>query len=204
MFLANNQGEIIWAHWYYRHVDGGWVSKIIPNTEGMQCYAYDIGGKKISEHGVKIDTIYQYIFTPEGKIIARPSIHGSFPVDWDGDGVREICMRNGKVSRFNGSVIAKVDSNTIFGADLFGDHREEIVSAPATDGKVYIYFNTAPLAAPPRVTPLADRQYRNDVSRTAMQHNLIPFESGTLSPRLTRLSVADSVTQTASLLIKPD
>jgi hypothetical protein len=193
MFLANNQGEIIWAHWYYRHVDGGWVSKIIPNTEGMQCYAYDIGGKKISEHGVKIDTIYQYIFTPEGKIIARPSMHGSFPVDWDGDGVREICMRNGKVSRFNGPVIAKLDSNTIFGADLFGDHREEIISAPATDGKVYIYFNTAPLEAKPRVSPLADRQYRNDVSRTAMQHNLIPYESGILSPQATPLSAVDTL-----------
>ncbi len=193
MMLANNQGEILWAHWYYRHVDGGWVSKIIPNTEGMQCYAYDIGGKKISEHGVKIDTVYQYVFTPEGKIIARPSMHGSFPVDWDGDGVREICMRNGKVSRFNGPVIAKVDSNTIFGADLFGDHREEIVAAPAKDSSVYIYFNTSPLEAKPRITPLADRQYRNDVSRTAMQHNLIPFESGVLSPRVTRLSVADSV-----------
>jgi hypothetical protein len=204
MMLANNKGEIIWAHWYYRHIDGGWVSKIIPNTEGMQCYAYDIGGKKISEHGVKIDTVYQYVFTAEGKIIARPSMHGSFPVDWDGDGVREICMRNGKVSRFNGPVIAKVDSNTIFGADLFGDHREEIVAAPAKDGKVCIYFNTAPLQTPPRLTPLADRQYLKDLSRTAMQHNLIPFESGVLSPRVTRLSAADSVTQIASLLIKPD
>jgi hypothetical protein len=120
-------------------------------------------------------------------------MHGSFPADWDGDGVREICMRNGKVSRFNGPAIAQVDSNTIFGADLFGDHREEIVSAPATDGKVYIYFNTAPLAAPPRLTPLADRQYRKDLSRTAMQHNLIPFESGTLSPQFTQHSVADAV-----------
>jgi hypothetical protein len=193
MMLANNRGELIWAHWYYRHIDGGWVSKIIPDTEGMQCFAYDIGGKKISEHGVKIDTVYQYVFTPEGKIIARPSMHGSFPADWDGDGVREICMRNGKVSRFNGPAIAQVDSNTIFGADLFGDHREEIVSAPATDGKVYIYFNTAPLAAPPRLTPLADRQYRKDLSRTAMQHNLIPFESGTLSPQFTQHSVADAV-----------
>jgi len=193
MMLANNQGEIIWAHWYYRHVDGGWVSKIIPNSEGMQCYAYDIGGKKIGEAGVKIDTIFQYVFHPDGKIFSRPSMHGSFPVDWDGDGVREICVRNGKVSRFDGPVIAKVDSNTIFGADLFGDHREEIVAAPAQDGKVYIFFNTAPFETPPRVTPLADRQYRNDVSRTAMQHNLIPFESGILISQLTRASTKDTV-----------
>jgi len=193
MMLTNNLGEIIWAHWYYRHVDGGWVSKIIPNSEGMQCYAYDVGGKKIGETGVKIDAIFQYVFHPDGKIFARPSMHGSFPVDWDGDGVREICLRNGKVSRFDGPVIAKVDSNTIFGADLFGDHREEIVSAPAQDSKVYIFFNTAPLEAQPRLTPLADRQYRNDVSRTAMQHNLIPFESGVLVPQLTRLSLADTV-----------
>jgi hypothetical protein len=194
MMLANNQGEIIWAHWNYRHVDGGWVSKIIPNTEGMQCFAYDLGGgKKIDAHGVKVDTVYQYLFTAEGRVITRPNMRGSFPVDWDGDGVREICLRNGDVSHFGGPVIAKVDSNTIFGADLFGDHREEIVAAPAQDGKVYILFNTAPLGMPPRLTPLADRQYRNDVSRTAMQHNLIPFESGVLATRLTQLSEADTV-----------
>lgn len=193
MMLANNQGEILWAHWNYRHVDGGWVSKIIPDTEGMQCYAFDIGGKKIGEHGVKIDTIYQYVFDPNGKIFSRPSMHGSFPVDWDGDGVREICLRNGNVSRFGGPVIAKVDSNTIFGADLFGDHREEIVAAPAQEGKVYIFFNTAPLATASRLTPLADRQYRNDVSRTAMQHNLIPFESGVRVPLWTRTAVEDTI-----------
>ncbi len=192
MMLANNRGEILWAHWNYRHVDGGWVSKILPDSEGMQCYAFDIGGKKIGAQGVKIDTVFQYVFHPDGKIFARPSMHGSFPVDWDGDGVREICLRNGKVSRFDGPVIAKVDSNTIFGADLFGDHREEIVAAPAKDSKVYIFFNTAPLTAKPRLTPLADRQYRNDVSRTAMQHNLIPFESGVRIPQLTQRAVIDT------------
>lgn len=193
MMLANNQGEILWAHWNYRHVDGGWVSKIIPDTEGMQCYAFDIGGKKIGKHGVKIDTLYQYVFDPNGKIFSRPRMHGSFPVDWDGDGVREICLRNGNVSRFGGPVIAKVDSNTIFGADLFGDHREEIVAAPAQEGRVYIFFNTAPLATASRLTPLADRQYRNDVSRTAMQHNLIPFESGVRVPLWTRTAVEDTI-----------
>lgn len=192
MMLANNRGEILWAHWNYRHVDGGWISKILPNSEGMQCYAFDIGGKKIGAQGVKIDTVFQYVFHPDGKIFARPSMHGSFPVDWDGDGVREICMRNGKVSRFDGPVIAKVDSNTIFGADLFGDHREEIVAAPAKDSKVYIFFNTAKLEASPRVTPLADRQYRNDVSRTAMQHNLIPFEGGVHIPQLSQRAVSDT------------
>ena len=101
-------------------------------------------------------------------------------------------MRNGKVSRFDGPVIAKVDSNTIFGADLFGDHREEIVAAPAKDSKVYIFFNTAKLEASPRVTPLADRQYRNDVSRTAMQHNLIPFEGGVHIPQLSQRAVSDT------------
>lgn len=199
MMLANNRGEILWAHWNYRHVDGGWVSKIIPNTEGMQCYAFDIGGKKIGEHGVKIDTIYQYVFDPNGKIFSRPSMHGSFPVDWDGDGVREICLRNGNVSRFGGPVIAKVDSNTIFGADLFGDHREEIVAAPAQEGRVYIFFNAAPLATASRLTPLADRQYRNDVSRTAMQHNLIPFESGILATRLTRHALPDTAKMASAM-----
>ncbi len=68
----------------------------------------------------------------------------------------------------------------IWGGDLFGDHREEVVWAPQ-DGKVYILFNTAPMENQPRITRLADRQYRNDLSRTAMQFNVVPTESGYLS-----------------------
>ncbi|MDZ7360942.1 MAG: hypothetical protein ONB46_09480 [candidate division KSB1 bacterium] len=201
MMLADNKGKLIWANWNYRHVDGGWVAKVLPGTDGMQCYAYDIGKKVINEQGVKIDTIYQYLFSGDGKLLAEPDMHGSFPLDWDGDGVREIARHDGSISRFGGPVIAKVDSGALFGADLFGDHREEIVVAPL-DGKVYIYFNTEPLTVWPRVTPLADRQYRNDVSRTAMQHNLIPYEGGTLTPSAARSSGASEVKTASTIAAK--
>jgi hypothetical protein len=71
----------------------------------------------------------------------------------------------------------------LWGADLFGDHREEVVVAPR-DGKVYIFFNAEDIERPPRITFLADRQYKNDLSRTAMQFNIIPTEGEYMPKKL--------------------
>ncbi|MFX0195017.1 MAG: hypothetical protein ACFFCW_02750 [Candidatus Hodarchaeota archaeon] len=179
MLIANSNGKTIWARWGYTHVDGGWVAKIIPDQEGMQCYGYDIQKKGWSPETVEYTGISSFLWSSGGKLIANPpkSWVMSFPVDWDGDGFREICMTNGDVQKYNVLILTKLGSETLWGADLFGDHREEIVVAPQ-DGNVYIYFNTEIMEIPARITPLADRQYKNDLSRTAMQFNVIPTEGG--------------------------
>jgi hypothetical protein len=177
MLLADSEGKIIWAHWGYTHVDGGWAAKILPDQEGMQCYAYDVLNKQLDEEGARYDKVSHYLWSSDGRPIATPDLWGSFPVDWDGDGTKEICMKNGDVRKYDGPILAKIGTGARWGADLFGDHREEIVTTPK-DGKVYIFFNTEIMQSPPRITRLADRQYKNDLSRTAMQYYAIPMESG--------------------------
>lgn len=179
MFLADNRGKIIWARWGYTHVDGGWAARILAQEEGMQCYGFDIQRKEWSPQTVEQIGISSYLWTSDGNLLATPpkSWVMSFPVDWTGDGVREICMENGNVQKYNGPILARLGPGVLWGGDIFGDHREEIVAAPK-DGKVYIFFNTEIMEIPPKVTRIADRQYKNDLSRTAMQINVIPTEGG--------------------------
>ncbi|MEW6570098.1 MAG: hypothetical protein AB1390_02815 [Nitrospirota bacterium] len=184
MLLVNDMGKTIWGQWGYGHVDGGWCANILPNQDGMQCFGYDVLLKKWNNKGAEYARLSTFLWSSDGKLITNPSNSWilSFPVDWDGDGVKEICLETGDIQKFDGRIVAKLGSGVLWGADLFGDHREEIVIAPQ-DRKVYIFFNTENIKGIPRITKAADRQYRNDLSRTAMQFNVIPTEGGYVPKR---------------------
>jgi hypothetical protein len=177
MLLVDSQGKTLWAHWGYTHIDTGWVAKIDAQQKGMQCFGVDIKEKEWSDQKATYVNETTFLWDSDGKTLGAPpsSWVRSRPVDWDGDGVKELCLKGGHVQKYNGPTLASLGSGCSWGADLFGDHREEIVSTPG-DGNIYIFFNTDPLESPPRVTPLANRQYRNDLSRTAMQFNVVPTE----------------------------
>ncbi len=192
MLLADSKGKTIWAQWGYTHVDRGWVSRVVPDTDGAQCFGYDIVDKVWTPGHADFIGSNQYLWNADGKLISNPpdSWIGSFTVDWEGDDVREICDEKGNLTRWNGEIVRRLNSGTNmteadpklnpgtnWAGDLFGDYREEIVYTPH-DGKVYIIFNTDPMKNPPKITRIADRQYKNDLSRTAMQFNVIPTESG--------------------------
>jgi rhamnogalacturonan endolyase len=182
VYLVDSQGKVLWARWGYHHIDRGWVGAIDAAAPGTRCLGIDIREKQWSKEGAKLIEPTGYLWDPAGQMVGNPppSWYFSFPVDWDGDGVRDICiMEEGFLRKYGTRVQEKVLSNCLFGADLFGDHREEIVAAPG-DGKIYILFNTDDMKAAPRVTPLADRQYRNDLTRTAMHGYVIPMEGGVL------------------------
>ena len=123
----------------------------------------------------------QYLWNAEGKLISNPPASWvksrSFTVDWEGDGIREICTKDGTMMRYDGEILKKLGPTFLWAGDLYGDDREEIVFAPH-NGKVYILFNTDLMKNPSKITRIADRQYRNDLSRTAMQFDVIPTESG--------------------------
>jgi hypothetical protein len=53
VFLADDQGNLLWANWGYNHIDQGWVSKIIPSQDGMQCFGLNIAEKEWSKAGMK-------------------------------------------------------------------------------------------------------------------------------------------------------
>jgi len=183
VYLVDAQGKILWANWGYHHIDRGWVGKIVPGQDGMQCLGIDIMEKQWNKEGAKLIEPSGLLWGSGGNLLGNPpaSWYFSFPVDWDGDGIREICIiEDGAIQKFANPVMEKLSSNCLWGADLFGDQREEIVAAPG-DGKIYIFFNTGNMNSPPRVTPIADRQYKNDLSRTAMHGYVIPTEGGFIS-----------------------
>ena len=179
MLLVNNKGETVWAKWGYTHIDGGWVAKILPNQYGMHCFGYDIQKKDWSSTGIDFGNISCFLWNPDGKFIANPpkSWVWSIPADWDGDGFREICMDNGDIQKVNGPIVTKLGQSPLWAADLYGDQREEFVIAPG-EKKIHIYFNTEIMESAPEITLIADRQYRNDLSRTAMGSRVIPTEGG--------------------------
>jgi len=165
MLLVDCKGNTIWSKWGYTHIDGGWVAKILADQEGMQSFGYDIEKKIWTPQSVERTGVSTFLWGSDGTLIDTPpkSWLSSFPVDWDGDGIREICIK-GDVQKYRGPILARLGSAPLWGADLFGDQREEIVVAPGGD-KVYILFNTENIDSPPRITLIADRQYKNDLSR---------------------------------------
>ena len=180
VLMVDKSGQPLWAQWGLTHVDGGWVARVVPDREGVQCFAYDVAEKKWTPGAAEHLDTTQMLFDAKGALVSNPphTWIRSFPLDWEGDGIREVCLEDGSIQRYDGTMVKQFKAGMVWGADLFGDHREEFVWAPQEDRKVYIVVNTAPMASPPEVTRLADRQYRNDLSRTAMQFNVIPTESG--------------------------
>lgn len=177
VLLMDNKGNPIWTHWGYTHVDGGWVSRIVPQQEGLQCFAFDITEKIFREEGIERIGTTQLLWNSAGELITElpKSWIKSFPVDWDGDLIHEICLESGLIQEYDGSKIAELGPGVLWAGDIFGDHREEVVTAPG-GGSVFVLFNTERLQNPPSVTRGADRQYRNDLSRTIS--TVVPMEGG--------------------------
>jgi hypothetical protein len=162
-------------------MDGGWVGRLIPGMVGAQCFGFDISKKKYVDGKFKRSDIDCFLWDSSGNLIKKvPEIwRGSFPAFWDCDQFREVITIYGDILKHDGKNIKNLGNGVIWAADLFGDHREEIVSAPGGN-MVYVYTNTDESYCKPRITRIADRQYSNDLSRTAMQINVVPTEDGVI------------------------
>jgi hypothetical protein len=176
VLVVNNNGESVWGRWGYTHVDGGWAAPIIPDARGMQVFAYDIHSK---DKKLRRKVRTTLLWDAEGNRLPNPpeSWILSAPLDWDGDGISEILLRSGDVSRHDGSLVVSLGKSPLWAADLLGDHRDEVVLATG-DGEVHIVFNTGLMGSEPAMTKVADRRYRNDLSRTAMDYFPRPTEGG--------------------------
>jgi rhamnogalacturonan endolyase len=159
-------GAIVWKNnreddpqWSHAHV--GWAADVWRGSPGIECYTNRDG------HDAK----QTLLFSASGGIIAEP-FPAMIPLEWDGDDVRELMTRNGKViGKFDGRQIAPLGTappneaaagNVVMAADLIGDFRDEIVVVgPNAEGSltVSVYSPTTPVERR-KVTRTAKHAYR--------------------------------------------
>lgn len=168
-------GKLLWKvnreddpRWTHAHT--GWVADVWAGSPGLESYTNRDG------HLVR-DTV---LLSAKGRILVEPFPKELLPVEWDGDGVRELLTRDGStLGKFDGRGIAPLGGalpwaaerrRLVMAADLWGDFRDEVVFA-GTDGDgvfgVSVYTATAPIRAR-AVTRTAKRGYR-----TWLAHNLV-------------------------------
>jgi hypothetical protein len=161
------------------HPCGGWVSRVIPGSAGLQCFGFDLEKKIWEKDDLKYDKVTGYLWDFDGRLIKEVDEKWvrSFPLDWDGDGVKEICLEEGAIVNYENKRVDEFNGNPLWAGDIYGDHREELIFTKE-GRKVYILFNVNQTEYRARYAPIEDRMYRNDLSRTAMQFNVIPTIGG--------------------------
>ncbi len=161
------------------HVGDGMVTDINPEIPGLECFATE------NQKGGSVD---KYMLTADGKLIAKNN--GVPPCRdwawWDGDLLRETFRRDrnpdGNRRRYSQS-IAKwqgesltdgIEGGILMIADLYGDWREEVVTA--VNGEIRIYTTNIP-ALDRRTTLMQDPVYRNYVAHRSMGYPQAPVPS---------------------------
>jgi hypothetical protein len=151
--VDGNSGKIIWKinreddpRWTHAHV--GWAADIWRDSPGPECFAYRDG------HLAK-ETV---LLSAAGKILLEGLANAYMPVEWDGDGLRELMSRDGRFAgKFDGQKVVPTDGpppnesgrgSVVMVADLVGDFRDEIVIVGPNDESnltVSIYSPTRPV-----------------------------------------------------------
>ena len=119
----------------------------------------------------------RYSFSAAGKVLLDPFPPGFRPLEWDGDGTRELYKYNGRfIGDFNGKeVVLKQgvfanrvpNSSVLMVADIYGDFRDELVlNVPTPKGGRGIAVVMAAEPIPYRyLGALEDKEYRFWIAR---------------------------------------
>ena len=176
-------GEPVWNIGYKTfHVSDGMVADIDASHKGLECFA------KEDRKGGSTD---QYLLAADGTYLSRnkdvPSCRNW--AWWDADLLRETFAgddnRWGASSSSNGKALSIVkwkgaelthgiEGDILMIADLYGDWREEIVTA--LDGEIRIYTTNIP-ARDRRVTLMQDPVYRSYIAHRSMGYPQSPVPS---------------------------
>ena len=176
-------GEPVWniGHKTF-HVGDGMVADIDASHKGLECFA------KEDRKGGSTD---QYLLAADGTYLSRnkdvPSCRNW--AWWDADLLRETFAgddnRWGASSSSNGKALSivkwkgaelthSIEGDILMIADLYGDWREEIVTA--LDGEIRIYTTNIP-ARDRRVTLMQDPVYRSYIAHRSMGYPQSPVPS---------------------------
>lgn len=162
-------GQILWGFDKpTRHVHGyGLCSDIDPTHPGSECYSADTDAQKDFAFGVMHDC--------RGRVISEENLckFGPRVVYWDADPQREL-LNGGKLWKYQGATLARIEGDVIAVADVLGDWREEIITSGSGELRVY----TTPIPATDRrVCLMQDSLYRMDVVVGAMGYYQVPMTS---------------------------
>jgi rhamnogalacturonan endolyase len=150
-------GEIIWGFdGKTTHVHGqGMAADIDPQYPGMECYAGEAKGGD-----------QYFLYSAAGKRLSDKSLGTLAPraAWWDADELKEIEI-GGKVMKFKGDTLLKIEGKVIFVGDIIGDWREEIITT--IPGELRIYSTNIP-AKNRKVCLMQNRQYRLGAANSSM------------------------------------
>jgi rhamnogalacturonan endolyase len=176
-------GKTVWdiGHKTF-HVGDGMVTDFDPKNPGLECFASE------DRKGGSTD---KYLLTAQGGYLGKnEEVPGCRNwLWWDGDLLRETFQgvddrwgaeslsggRAQQIVKWKGETLKKdIQGDILLIADLFGDWREEIVTA--IDGEIYIYYTNIP-AEDRRVCLMQDEIYRNYIAHRSMGYPQSPVPS---------------------------
>ncbi|MGE4587519.1 MAG: hypothetical protein AB7D05_09270 [Mangrovibacterium sp.] len=173
-------GEPVWNIGHYtRHVGNGMVADILPEEAGLECFAAEDSKAGLSD---------RYMLSANGR---RLTSNEAVPqctnwVFWDADRLRESVeilagpegrsfplSRDFSVVKYRGDTLQEsIQGRIMLIADLYGDWREELVTA--VPGELRVYATTIP-ATDRRLSLLCDPLYRSDVVHRSMGYPQAPL-----------------------------
>ena len=164
------------------HVGDGMVADFDPAHKGLECFAQE------DKKGGSPD---KYLLAADGTYLSK---NGNIPpcrnwVWWDGDLLRETFVGDNNrwgagssasekgldIVKWQGETLASgIQGDILMIADLYGDWREEIITA--LNGEIRIYTTNIP-AKDKRITLMQDPVYRNYIAHRSMGYPQSPVPS---------------------------
>ena len=171
-----------------RHVHGGGLcADIDPVYPGLEFYGQEVDQTGNSATNTHPQSDNRWLYTANGTLLcsytncfrygnARPNLY------WDGDLQREIFT--GRIKDHDGSSVTSRVPGPQLVADLFGDWREEFISAQR--GEIRIYTTDIP-ALDRRVSLMRDPAYRSRITMATSGYNqqpILTYVPSALAPNL--------------------
>lgn len=166
--VAAETGRILWGSTHAKsNIHGqGLLADIDPANPGLELY----GGERFLTN--------RWLYSAsDGRLLSIGDFGVFSPVAvcWDATHVKPFVHREGRLAKYRGPELARIEGRVIAVADLLGDWREEIITS--VPGELRIHTTTIP-AACRHPWLMSDPLYRSGVAHAAMGY-LFP-------PQLTR------------------
>ena len=163
-------GAMIWENPEpTKHVHGqGMCADIDPAHPGMECYAKER------------DSDDSWLYSAAGERIGSTPMGGTSPraIWWDASPQKALVI-GGRIAKYKGPEVGRIEGNVVAIADCVGDWREEILTS--VRGELRVYTTTIP-AETRRPWLMQDRAYRCGVAIETMGYFYPPQLTGTPLP----------------------